>query len=384
MKKWVVLLIISLFLFSGIQTSPKGEEKKEEVRGVFVSYIELRKYIRNHSEEEAKKNIDQMIQNIKKMKLNMIVLQVRSHSDAIYPSKTFPTSMHIVKKEGDSSFDVLDYFLKKAHENHILVYAWMNPYRVRGNEDISSISEKSPAYSYIGTDTLYVKNGIYWNPSKKEVRNLIVEGVKEILEYPVDAVLFDDYFYPSNDVDVKDYEEYLKNHEEISLEEYHFQVINDLIKSVYQECQKKKVLFGVSPDGNIENNYLKHFADVKRWVQEKDYVDFIMPQIYYGFYNSTKAFSNVIHEWEEMIQKDDISLYIALAFYKVGMEDAYAKEGRDEWILRDDIMMREVLLSRNLKRYQGFSFFRYDSLFDEGMYTSNHIGEMNHLKKVLN
>ena len=94
-----------------------------------------------------------------------------------------------------------------------------------------------------------------------------------------------------------------------------------------------------------------------------------MPQIYYGFYNSTRDYIKVTKEWENLIENKDIELYIALAFYKVGMEDKYAKSGFNEWIDNDNIIMREILLSRNLKNYKGFSLFRYENIFNEEIYT---------------
>ena len=108
----------------------------------------------------VKNNIDLMINNIKDMKFNLIILQVRSFSDAIYKSNLFPWSSSVSIKEGVDGFDVLEYFLERAHANDLLVYAWINPYRVRTNEDVSSISNLNPAYKYIGSDTLYVNNGI--------------------------------------------------------------------------------------------------------------------------------------------------------------------------------------------------------------------------------
>ena len=113
------------------------------------------------------------------------------------------------------------------------------------------------------------------------------------------------------------------------------------------------------------------------------YVDFIMPQIYYGFYNSTKAYVNVIKEWESLLTNDNIDFLVALAFYKVGIEDKYAKEGIDEWKNNNDIIMREVILSRNLKNYKGFSLFRYDSLFNTDKYTNTSKDELENLKKII-
>ncbi|MBR5370007.1 MAG: family 10 glycosylhydrolase, partial [Bacilli bacterium] len=260
--------------------------------------------------------------------------------------------------------------------------AWINPYRVRTTSNIESINSNELIYKYINTDYLYINNGIYLNPSKREVEDLIINGVKEVLNYKIDGVLFDDYFYPSDDIDTKDYENYLKENEYVSKEEYQLNIINKMIKRVHSECNKKDVLFGVSPDGNIENNYNYHRADVRLWMKDNDYIDYIMPQIYYGFYNSTKAYVNVIREWESLLN-NNIDLYIALAFYKVGLEDKYAKEGRDEWILNDNIIMREVLLSRNLKNYRGFSLFRYDNVFESDYFTSNSLKELNNLKKII-
>lgn len=364
------------------QNERTQEEKKEETRAVFISYMELNKYI-NKEENESKNNIVKMIHNIKNMNLNTIILQVRAASDAIYPSKIFPTSMYIVKEEGNKTYDVLNYFIEESHKNHIKVIAWINPYRIRTTNDFTTISKNNPAYQYLNTNTIYQNNGIYYNPSKKEVTKLIIDGVEELLKYPIDGLLMDDYFYPSNDIDEEDYLEYLKTHGYIEKKEYHLQIISEMIKQVHEKCQKKKVLFGVSPDGNIENNYEKHFADVKKWMEEENYIDFIMPQIYYGFYNSTKDYCKVTKEWESLLKNDKIHLLVALAFYKVGKEDPYAKEGREEWIYNQDIIMREILLSRNLKNYQGFSLFRYDSIFDVESYSTNSIPEIENLKKII-
>lgn len=382
MKKLLIVFLIGALLISSIK--PDSLEAKEETRAVFISYIELSEYVKANSIDESKKNINKMISNIKKMKFNTIILQVRSCSDAIYKSKLFPYSMYVSGREGKYFYDVLDYFIKKSHEKDMKLYAWINPYRVRTNEDVTNISSGNPAYKYLETDTIYINNGIYFNPAKKEVEKLIVDGVKEVIKYDVDGVLFDDYFYPSNDIDEKDYLHYLENNKYITKDEYHLNVINEMIKKVYNVCHNKKVKFGVSPDGNIENNYNKNYADVKKWMSSDGYIDFIMPQVYYGFYNSTKAYAKVIKEWESLVTNNNVDLLIALAFYKVGREDKYAKEGRDEWMLSNNIIMREIILSRNLAHYQGFALFRYDNLFDVENFTPNSINEIENMKKILN
>ncbi len=379
MKKIIFLLIILILLILNI----KEDTKKEELKGIFISYIELNKYVNTNNEETSKKNIDKMIENINNFKLNTIILQVRPSSDAIYDSKIFPYSKYISGEEGKKIYDVLDYFIKKTHEKNLKIYAWINPYRVRTDEDINKITINNPAYKYIGTDTLYVNNGIYYNPSKKEVQDLIINGVKEVLEYDVDGILFDDYFYPNNEIDINDYNKYIEENSYIEKKDYNLKIINETIEKIHDECKKKKVKFGISPDGNVENNYEKNFADIKLWMNSDKYIDFIIPQIYYGFYNTSKGYLKVSKEWDNLLKNKNIDLYIALAFYKVGREDKYAKEGRDEWLYNDNIIMKEILLSRNLKNYKGFALYRYDNLFDTNIYTNNSINEIENVKKII-
>lgn len=384
MKKILVIIVLSIVLISNIKLDRTSIKKEEETRAIFVSYIELNKYIKGNDYEISKRNIRKIIKNIKRLKCNTIILQVRSASDAIYKSNIYPMSLNIVNTEYDDYYDVLDYFIKESHKSNVKVIAWINPYRIRTTCDKTTITEKNPAYKYLDTDIVYINNGIYYNPSKQETEDLIIKGVEEVLNYDVDGILFDDYFYPDNNVDKKDYEEYIKNNEFIEEKNYRLNIVNKTIKRVYKTCKNKNIKFGISPDGNIDNNYNKNYADVKSWLKSNEYIDFIMPQIYYGFYNSTRDYIKVTKEWENLIENKDIELYIALAFYKVGMEDKYAKSGFNEWIDNDNIIMREILLSRNLKNYKGFSLFRYENIFNEEIYTKTSIKEIENLKKILN
>lgn len=381
MKK---ILIGVIFIIGVLISNIESEElPKEEIKGVFLSYIEINKYIKNDNYEISKNNINKIISNIKSMNLNTIILQVRSSSDSIYNSKIYPKSLYLVNNEYDNYYDVLAYFIEEAHKYNIKIIAWINPYRVRTTENINNITDKNPAYKYLNTDTIYINNGVFYNPSKKEVTDLIIKGVEEVLEYDIDGLLFDDYFYPNVNIDEKDYQEYIKYNDYVSPENYRLEVINNMIKKVYKKCKEKNILFGISPDGNIENNYTTHYADVKTWMSKEGYIDFIMPQIYYGFYNSSRDYINTLKEWENNLLNENIDLYVALAFYKVGQYDKYARDGKNEWLENDDIIMREILLSRNTKKYKGFSLFRYDNIFNQDTFTNNSVKEIENLKKII-
>lgn len=345
---------------------PQAEEKAlEEKRAVFFSYIEIEKYFQGLKEDDTKKKIDEILNFLQKQHFNMILLQVRPFSDAIYPSKIYPMSKILTGQEGtEYPFDFLAYFIEQAHQKGVEVHAWINPYRVRSNTDVSSISVENPAYKWLGTTNVKVieNQGIYYNPASQEVEDLIIEGIKELIQkYPIDGIHFDDYFYPDDTIDDMEYQEYQMA---MTKEEFRLAKVNQLIRRVHDTVKKKGIVFGISPEGNIENNYQKNYADVKTWLKEDGYIDYIMPQIYYGFENQVKPFESTLNEWNSLIQ-NDVVLIPALALYKSGLLDQYAKSGSAEWQNHTDIIKREIEVSRKIPKYRGFSLFRFGHLYDE-------------------
>ena len=392
-KEYYLLLIIFLLVIVYIfipkdtlkdeVTTPKTEEK----RAVFISYIELGNNIRGKSESTMKKTIDNMLDTAKSYGFNMIILQVRSFSDAIYKSSIYPSSRSVVNTEGEVlPFDILKYFIKVAHQKDLELHAWVNPYRISNTKDINLISTSNPAYNMLNsTDVEVMDNGIYYNPASSKVESLILDGIEEIItNYDVDGIHFDDYFYPdSSTIDSNEYNKALEKDRNLSLQKFRLNVISSLVKKTYNLIKDydKEILFGLSPDGNIENNYNSNYVDTITFVTKEGYLDYIMPQVYYGFLNSIKPFEETIKSWNNLITID-IDLIPALAFYKSGNVDKYAKEGVNEWIEYNNIISREVMLSRSLSNYSGFAIFRYDSIFGNNL-TENAFLEKENLKNIL-
>ncbi len=391
-KEYYLLLIIFLlfiiYLLVPSATTDTKKEEREEKRAVFISYIELGNYLRGKDEETIKKSINDMLDNVKNFDFNMVILQVRSFSDAIYPSSIFPSSRSVVNNEGDElPFDILKYFIKKAHQKDLELHAWINPYRISNDTDTSIISKENPAYKLLNTSSVKVIDniGIYYNPASSEVESLILDGIEEIIKnYDVDGIHFDDYFYPkSNDIDSTDYEKAYKDNNSLTLQEYRLNTISSLIRKTYKliKSYDKSILFGISPDGNINNNYNSNYVDTRKFCTEEGYLDYIMPQVYYGFLNSTKPFEDTVKSWNNLIT-NNIELIPALAFYKTGNIDNYAKEGANEWVEYNNIIAREVMLSRELSNYSGFALFRYDSIFGNNL-TETSFLEKENLKNIL-
>lgn len=374
-----VLLVVTAFLMNKNSIKiPEGTKNK----GIFISYIEYKKYLKDKNALDMKKEIDKMINTVKDYNINFIILHAKPFSDAIYESKIFPSSSSIVSEEGDKlPFDVLDYFIKKAHKNNIQIHAWINPYRISNYTDTSKISITNPAYKWLNTNNVKViqDKGIYYNPASSEVQELIISGVAELVEnYDIDGIHMDDYFYPDDTIDLENYEQFKNT---ISLPDYRLSNTNKLVKSIYTTIKKIKpnVVFGISPEGNIENNYKNNYADVKTWVTNEGYIDYIMPQLYYGFLNETQPFIPVINKWKDLITID-IDFMPALALYKVGIVDEYAKSGKEEWINDKDVITKQIKIINNMEETAGYSLFRYSYLIEND--NDNLINQQLKLKEI--
>ena len=109
-----------------------------------------------------------------------------------------------------------------------------------------------------------------------------------------------------------------------------------------------------------------------------------MPQIYYGFNNEAQPFYEVVNTWNNLVEESNVKIIPALALYKSGEKDMYAKSGENEWIENDNILMRQILISRNISSYLGFSIFRYDSMFSEDITNQTVLNEIKNIKKIIN
>lgn len=357
----IAVIVITAFCMSKLYNM-KTKSNPVESRGIFISYIEYLNHLKNKSEIETKSEINNIIDNVKKYYFNRIYLQVRPFSDSIYNSEIFPSSYTIVSNQGDKpSIDVLAYFISQAKKNNIELYAWINPYRISNDTDTTKLSNTNPAYKWLNTNNVKIikDKGIFYNPSSEEVINLIIEGVKEIVRnYKIDGILLDDYFYPDDTIDLENYQ---KVASQISLTDYRLNKVNELVSGIYKSIKEinNKIQFGISPDGNLDNNYNIHYADVKTWLSEEGYIDYIMPQLYYGFNNETRPFIKTLNEWNSLI-KNDTKLITALSLYKAGTIDKYAKAGKYEWIENSNIIRKQIQVARNIINYTGYAIFRYD------------------------
>ncbi|MBR3844541.1 MAG: family 10 glycosylhydrolase, partial [Clostridia bacterium] len=276
----------------------------------------------------------------------------------------------------------LELLIQKAQDCHIRVHGWVNPYRISSGT-FKELQSNHPATLLKQKDensVVEIDTGVYYNPASVWARNLVLAGVKEILEnYQVDGIQYDDYFYPTpkESFDKGSYQQYAEGVTyPLSLEQWRRTQVNLLIAGTYQLTRAYEgVAFGVSPAAGIEKNYEDLYADVSAWVQG-GYVDYICPQLYFGFSYPLEAFrfDRLLQEWVTLA--GETSFYIGLASYKVGQEDA----GSTEWVTATDLLARETRFAKEMATIDGICLYHYSSLFQEN---EQSVKELNHLKEAL-
>lgn len=373
MYKKIILSILLIFALTSCSiTVPKENQTATEeqyVKAVWITYYELSGFIQDSTEQEFKKKMNKTFRDLKSHGFNRVTVQVRPFADAFYKSAYFPVSSYCFKEQGsDLLFDPLGIMVESAHKYNLSIEAWINPYRVSNSDDFTQLAKNNKAVEWQGTDNLIIcDSGIYFNPASEEVTKLISDGVREIAEnYDVDSICFDDYFYPSTDenMDKSSYSAYKKSGGNKSLADWRRENVNNMIKSVYATVKSvdESITFGVSPASNTDSNYNTLYADTVKWCTEKGYVDYICPQIYFGFQNENQPFMKTAKSW---IQMADCTLYVALPLYKAEKEDEFAGDnGKKEFIDNNNIIARQVTYLSKLSNVKGYYVFSYSSLKD--------------------
>lgn len=344
-------------------------ESDEEMRGLWVSYMELS--MENESSKTQKAFEDKftkIAQKCRESGFNTLIVQVRPFCDALYKSRYFPWSHILTGTQGENpQYDALQIMCDICKENNLKIHAWINPYRVSSNETPKKLSDNNP---YIKNSEIGIKtdNGIFLDPSNETAQQLISDGVKEIAEnYDVDGIQFDDYFYPTEDesFDKKQYEAYIEKYgkeNSMSLDNWRMQNVNTLICKIYRTIKSvdSSVEFGISPQGNIGNND-GLYADVKSWCTCKGFADYICPQIYFSLENPALTFEDCLDSWTSLDFDENVKLYVGLGGYKAGNGE-YDEE---TWLLSDSILADEYDILRNNKSVRGFMLYSYNSLEDD-------------------
>ena len=340
-----------------------------EVKGVWISYFELYPILTGKSESSFRIGIGEYYDNALLLGLNTVYVHVRPYGDAIYRSDYYPWSKYCTGYIGiDPGFDPLQVMIEEAHKRNISFHAWVNPLRCSQENDAPMIDDSYLVKEwYNHNDGDYItKVSSYWylNPAYDEVTDLIALGVAEIVsKYDVDGVHIDDYFYPTKEswFDSKSFNQSGYS----DLAQFRLDNCTKMVYKMYEavKSHNRTALFGVSAQGNVHNNLYELYADVEKWSREDGYVDYMAPQIYYGFENSGQPYADVVDQWDEMLKGTGKKLIPGLAVYKIGNEDTWAGNGKYEWVNEKDIIKRQIEKARTADNYSGIILYSYQFIF---------------------
>lgn len=325
-----LLLIVGLLVAT---VSVVAEGEKRDFRSSWVATVWGIDWPESTSASVQKAELDVILDKAAEANLTAVNFQVRGFSDAMYKSNLGePWSSVLTGTRGkDPGYDPLQYAIEGAHRRGLELHVWLNPYRV-GNYTLLSPRIKEEWIM------LEEKSRIL-DPGNPEVRAYLIEVIEDImLNYDIDGILFDDYFYknmPASDYATNETQRTTANNpHNLSLGDWRRENVNLFVKAVMESVKKHKpyVRFGIGPAGvwstsshkvydedyktydNISacpgswDVYSDLYCDAAAWLK-RGYIDYISPQLYWpglpsskGYY-ANSAFDKLCPWWSDLAKK---------------------------------------------------------------------------------
>ncbi len=368
---------------------PKDERKEElpprvtfeDTRAVYVATVSNINFPSRPdlTAEELASEMDLIVETSKSAGMNTVILQVRPSCDAFYKSDIFPVSRYL-SSSGVLTLDCLEYMTEKCHENGMALWAWINPYRISSNGEVPT---DGPA-AQLSEFTVDYNGKISFDPSSEEVMELICDGVTEILSrYPVDGVIFDDYFYPyveyvtaasgeKTPVEFDDraaFEAVEENFDSVG--DFRRDNVDRMVEKVHLAVKEKasNCPFGIAPFGIWKNNngsnggsdtrglqsYSAIYCDTVKWI-ENGWVDFVAPQIYWDCESTAANYRTLVTWWNGVVAEanekngTDISFFVSHAAYKY----------QDTFLSGE--MTEQLFYAEAFDSYKGSLFYSYAAI----------------------
>ena len=329
--------------------------KPNEFRGIWVATAFNLDFAKQTTAAEFQASFRSLAARLADMGFNTIMFQVRPSCDAFYPSSINPWSRWLNGEEGktlDGGFDPVKFMIAESHRRGLKFYAWMNPYRV-GQVSTSAAStylktlssgnfaRKNPGLVVRWDNKKTNLSFFFLDPGRTEVVAHIVNSVREVLErYRPDGIVFDDYFYPigvDDACDAATFRKYGKKGQTHA--DWRRTNTELLVRSVsgtvraFNKLNGTSIPFGISPVGIWANRsaafpegspskgveaYSQSFADVRKWVKNS-WIDFVIPQINWGFANKIAPFAGIVNWWADLVRGTNVKLYAGIGVYNAGV-----------------------------------------------------------------
>lgn len=328
---------------AGTGSVPTGDGRPRavtEMRGVWLSTVANRDWPSRPGLTAAQQRTELIahLDAAVRDRLNTVIFQVRPTADALWPSPYEPWSQYLTGTQGqDPGWDPLGTAVEEAHVRGLQLHAWFNPYRIANNTDVTKLVASHPARRH--PDWVVAYGGkLYYNPGLPQVRAFVEDAILDaVRKYPVDAVHFDDYFYPypvagqTFDDDAA-YDRYGGSFTDKAA--WRRDNIDKLIRETAARIKRIRpgTHFGISPFGVWRNaatdprgsdtragvqTYDDLCADTRKWVRQ-NWIDYIVPQLYWNIGFAAADYAKLLPWWAEIARGTRTRLYAGEALYKAG------------------------------------------------------------------
>lgn len=370
--KHLTLKLFFLFFLS-IWFSFQAQTSKYQMRAAWIATVTNIDWPsdRNLTVEQQKKEMIVMLDSLQLLNMNAVVFQIRPSADALFVSNFEPWSQWFMGEQGKKPtpfYDPLSFLIKEAHARSMEVHVWLNPYR-------AIVDETQPIdkqHAFYQKKHLIKKYGdrYYFDPGYKETRDYLNNIVADVvMRYDVDAIHFDDYFYPYKikKEEFPDEDSFLKEprgFSKLKKDDWRRNNVDLVIAELQQTIKSIKpwVEFGISPFGvwrNIDKdskgsktragvtNYDDLYADILKWL-ELGIIDYVVPQLYWEIGKEVADYQVLIDWWAK--NSYNKNLYIGL--YASGLNNSKISAWKN-----GNELVRQMELNKKYPQQQGLFFF---------------------------
>lgn len=365
----IITLSFFVFITALSDCYAQKDSLKREFRGVWVATVDNIDWPTKPtiSSAEQKEQFIRLADMHKNNGMNALVVQVRPATDAFYPNPFEPWSQWLTGIQGQPPvpyYDPLEFMITETHKRGMEFHAWLNPYRAVFKTGVSSIS---PVHITNIHPDWFLPYGdkIYFDPGNKTVQAHVTMVVKDLVNrYSIDAVHFDDYFYPYRikGKEFPDDSTYKLYNNGLDREDWRRSNVDSIIVMLSRviKSENKKCQFGISPFGVWRNadkdvrgsdtkagqtNYDDLYADILLWLK-KGWIDYVAPQLYWEFGHKAAPFEVLADWWSK--NTFGKNCYIGLGIYRAGSNDAWKDSTQ---------LIRQIEYIRKTPNLNGMIFF---------------------------
>lgn len=370
LRNTMIILIILL----GAGVAVRAQTPKYEVRAVWVASVENIDWPSKKGlpVDSQKVEFTRLLDMHKRNGMNTVVVQIRPAADAFYPSPYEPWSEWLTGVQGQAPspyYDPLEFMIEETHRRGMEFHAWCNPYRA-----VKTIGKSSVAPNHITRQHpewfVRFENTLYFDPGNKEAQDYVTNVIRDIVKrYDIDAIHFDDYFYPYDIVegggpgkDFPDNATYSLYGNGMSKGDWRRSNTDSIIVKLSKAIKEIKPYckFGISPFAIWRNTYQdpegsethsgvsdydKLYADILLWLK-MGWIDYVVPQIYFAFSHPHAPYGVLLDWWAR--HSYGRQCYIGLGIYNAGTNPAW----RDKTQLP-----RQIQALRTYPTVQGAVYF---------------------------